>query len=263
MSIPPGAARFPPPKSTVPTTCPVTKTSLDAFEVTDNPASKEPAPKRLLHWCAPAALYFARNMSCCPALTRLPPPKFTVPAKYPVTSTPLDASAATESATSPAVPPKRWLHWCTPAPSYRATNTSFWPALTRGVPPKFAVLANSPVITTLPDGSTSPPKQRSRPVPPKRWLHWWTPAALYLATKTSILPALTRFAPPKFVVPAKKPVRKTLFAASTPTAVPSSSRLLPKRWLHWWTPAELYLATNASVPPGLTRLTPPKLTVPM
>ena len=66
-------------------------------------------PKRLDHRCVLAAEYFATNTSGPPALVSGPPPKLTVPQKYPATTTLPSGPAATPwaIATSPQFGPPR------------------------------------------------------------------------------------------------------------------------------------------------------------
>ena len=77
------------------------------------------APKRRDHRCAPVGVTLSRNASPSPAVTRVPPPKSTVPENTPPTCTlPLGSSATPCPAAEPnavMVPPYRRDHRCVPA----------------------------------------------------------------------------------------------------------------------------------------------------
>jgi hypothetical protein len=97
---------------------------------------------------------FTRKTSLPPALTNVPPPKFPVTPKLPVTNTWFVASTATLRPDSPAMSPDCQLHTCVPAEVNLAMKISPLPAVTNVSPPKFTVPVKLPVTMMSPNAST-------------------------------------------------------------------------------------------------------------
>src|SRR5439155_20468002 len=129
------------------------------------------------------------------------------------------------------------------------TKMSELPTLVSGPPPKSAVAANQPVVTTLPLPSIATAFPPSFAVPPKRRDQSWLPLVpVSFATKISPEPAVASAPPPKLMLLSKLPVTATLPLGSTATPV-AFSKPGPVTCLDQIHPPSVpaYFATNTSL----------------
>ena len=83
-SVLPAEVTSPPPKSTVPWKLPVIYELLEESTAMSHPRSSEVEPYVFTHWNVPEEFSFNTKMSMLPAEVTSPPPKSTVPWKFPV-----------------------------------------------------------------------------------------------------------------------------------------------------------------------------------
>src|SRR5438093_2210036 len=121
-SLLPALVSGPPPRSTVYENAPVTSTLpllSTATPLPDERKPGEPLPKVRDHTYLPSGAYLTMKMDCHPLLEVGPPPKSTVPPKFPVTSTLPLLSTATPR---PSPCPTQRAHCRAPAAEYLATK---------------------------------------------------------------------------------------------------------------------------------------------